>query len=278
MNNPPETLEDAIALIQGLEQKVNDFESEQAKLKSTNQGLLKDLRKKKTVDSFIKVAGLDLSGDLDEDALAERLAPVLKAATTSQKPQEPAAGQPQGQSPSEAMDEAVKAQFASLRTELENLRKANERLELEKNQEREKRRQNKLEGFVTDELAKVQCDRPKHVYKLLQEKFRLLDDETTVVFGSEQDPVSLRDAVNKLREDEEFALYFRGSGATGSGMTTNRAPAPAYTNNPFSKDSANATAAAKLLSDDPDKAKRLIQDARLAGKLDPVIARALQSM
>lgn len=172
----------------------------------------------------------------------------------------------------------MKAQFTSLRTELENLRKQNEKLEKEKNEERDKRRQNKLEGFVTDELAKVQCDRPKHVYKLLQEKFRLLDDESTVVFGSEQDPVSLRDAVNKLREDEEFAPYFRGSGATGSGVTTNRAPAPTYTNNPFSKDSANATAAARLLNDDPDKAKRLIQDARLAGKLDPVIARALQTM
>ena len=276
--NPPETLEEAIALIQELDKKAGDLENEQAKLKSTNQGLLKDLKKKKTVDSFIKVAGLDLSGDLDEEVLAERLAPILKAATAPPEPQGQPPAAPQGQSPSDTMDEAVKAQFASLRTELENLRKTNEKLEKEKNEERDKRRQNKLESFVTDELAKVQCDRPKHVYKLLQEKFRLLDDENTVVFGSEQDPVSLRDAVNKLREDEEFAIYFRGSGATGSGMTTNRAPAPTYTNNPFSKDSANATAAARLLSEDPDKAKRLIQDARLAGKLDPVISRALQSM
>jgi len=276
--NPPETLEEAIALIQELDKKAGDLESEQAKLKSTNQGLLKDLKKKKTVDSFIKVAGLDLSGDLDEEALAERLAPVLKAAIAPPEPQGQPPAAPQGQSPSDAMDEAVKAQFASLRTELENLRKTNEKLEKEKNEERDKRRQNKLESFVTDELAKVQCDRPKHVYKLLQEKFRLLDDENTVVFGSEQDPVSLRDAVNKLREDEEFAIYFRGSGATGSGMTTNRTPAPTYTNNPFSKDSANATEAARLLNSDPDKAKRLIQDARLAGKLDPVISRALQSM
>lgn len=276
--NPPETLEDAIALIQGLEQKANDLESEQVKLKSTNQGLLKDLKKKKTIDSFIKVSGLDLSGDLDEDALAGLLAPVLKAATTPQEPQGKPPAKPDIQTPSDSMDEAVKAQFASLRTELENLRKTNEKLEKEKNEERKKRRENKLEGFVTDELAKVECSRPKHVYKLLQEKFRLLDDENTVVFGSEQDPVSLRDAVTKLREDEEFAPYFRGSGATGSGMTTSRAPAATYTNNPFNKDSSNGTEAARLLQSEPDKAKRLIQDARLAGKLDPVIARALQSM
>lgn len=277
--NPPETLEDAIALIKELEQKTNNLESSQVALKATNQGLLKDLKKKKTVDSFIKVAGLDLSGDLDEEALAERLAPILKAATT--EPPEPQ-GQPpassQGQSPSDVMDEAVKAQFASLRTELANLRKTNEDLEKEKNLEKDKRRQSKLEALVTEELAKVECTRPKHVFKLQQDSFRLLDDESTVVFGSEQDPIALRDAVTRLRDDEEYSIYFRGSGATGSGLTTSRAPAPTYTNNPFNKDSANATEAARLLNSDPDKAKRLIQDARLAGKLDPVISRALQSM
>ena len=277
--NPPETLEDAIALIKELEQKTNNLESSQVALKATNQGLLKDLKKKKTVDSFIKVAGLDLSGDLDEEALAERLAPILKAATTEPpKPQEQPPASPQGQSPSDVMDEAVKAQFASLRTELANLRKTNEDLEKEKNLEKDKRRQSKLEALVTEELAKVECTRPKHVFKLQQDSFRLLDDESTVVFGSEQDPIALRDAVTRLRDDEEYSIYFRGSGATGSGMTTSRAPAPTYTNNPFNKDSANATEAARLLNSDPDKAKRLIQDARLAGKLDPVISRALQSM
>ena len=277
--NLPETLEDAIALIKELQQQTNSLESSQVALKATNQGLLKDLKKKKTVDSFIKIAGLDLSGDLDEEALAERLAPVLKAVTTEPpEPQQQPPAAPQGQSPSDAMDEAVKAQFASLRTELANLRKTNEDLEKEKNLEKEKRRQSKLETLVTEELSKVECTRPKHVFKLQQDSFRLLDDESTVVFGSEQDPIALRDAVTRLRDDEEYSIYFRGSGATGSGMTTSRAPTPTYTNNPFSKDSANATEAARLLSSDPDKAKRLIQDARLAGKLDPVISRALQSM
>jgi hypothetical protein len=176
------------------------------------------------------------------------------------------------------MNEALKAQFTSLRKELADLRKVNESLENERNQEREKRRENKLERFVTDELSKVECRRPSHLYKLLKEKFRLLDDESTVVYGSEDDPVSLRDAVSRLREDEEFSVYFAGSGATGSGMTTNRSATPSYSNNPFSKDSLNATKAAEILQKDPDKAKRLISEARIAGKLDPVLGRALQSM
>lgn len=275
----PETLEDALALIQALQKKAGELENESTKLKATKEGLLKDLKKKKTIDSFLKVAGIELSDDLDEEAIAERIAGLAKKTESStQGEQQQSQSKPQGQTPSDAMDEALKAQFTSLRKELADLRKVNESLEQERNQEREKRRENKLERFVTDELSKVECRRPSHLYKLLKEKFRLLDDESTVVYGSEDDPVSLRDAVSRLREDEEFAVYFAGSGATGSGMTTNRSATPSYSNNPFSKDSSNATKAAEILQKDPDKAKRLISEARLAGKLDPVLGRALQGM
>lgn len=274
----PETLEDALALIQALQKKADSVETESAKLKATNQGLLKDLKKKKTIDSFLKVAGIELTDDLDEESIASRIAGLSKTAAASQEPQGQAPAPAAGQTASEAIDEAVKAQFTSLRKELSDLRKVNESLEQERNLEREKRRENKLERFVTDELSKVECRRPTHLYKLLKEKFRLLDDENTVVYGSEEDPVALRDAVSRLREDEEFAVYFAGSGATGSGMTTTRNTTPSYSNNPFSKDSLNATKAAEILQKDPDKAKRLITEARLAGKLDPVLGRALQSM
>lgn len=275
----PETLEDALALIQALQKKAGELENESTKLKATKEGLLKDLKKKKTIDSFLKVAGIELSDDLDEDAIAERIAALSKKSDGGTvEPQQQSSDRAQEQTPSDAMNEALKAQFTSLRKELADLRKVNESLEQERNQEREKRRENKLERFVTDELSKVECRRPSHLYKLLKEKFRLLDDESTVVYGSEDDPVSLRDAVSRLREDEEFAVYFAGSGATGSGMTTNRSATPSYSNNPFSKDSLNATKAAEILQKDPDKAKRLISEARIAGKLDPVLGRALQSM
>ena len=275
----PETLEDALALIQALQKKAGELENESTKLKATKEGLLKDLKKKKTIDSFLKVAGIELTDDLDEEAIADRIASLgKKSESSASETQQQSSGAGSEQTPSDAMNEALKAQFTSLRKELADLRKVNESLENERNQEREKRRENKLERFVTDELSKVECRRPSHLYKLLKEKFRLLDDESTVVYGSEDDPVSLRDAVSRLREDEEYAVYFAGSGATGSGMTTNRSATPSYSNNPFSKDSLNATKAAEILQKDPDKAKRLISEARIAGKLDPVLGRALQSM
>jgi len=274
----PETLEEALAAIQALQKKAETAESERAKLKATNQGLLKDLKKKKTIDSFLKVAGIELTDDLDEEKIAERIAGLRKKEEAQAEGEQIEEQQTsKQQTPSDAMTEAMKAQFASLRKELTDLRKTNEQLESERNQEREKRRESKLERFVTDELSKAECRRPSHLYKLMKENFRLLDDESTVVFGSEDDPVSLRDAVTKLRDDEEFAVYFAGSGATGSGMTTTRATTT-YSNNPFSKDTVNATKAAELIQKDPDKAKRLMNEARLAGKLDPVLGRALQSM
>ena len=275
-DHTPENLEDALALIQALQKKADSVESESAKLKATNQGLIKDLKKKKTIDTFLKVAGIELTEDLDEDAIADRIA-GLKSFSGGREEQQQASEPVQAQTPSDAMTEAVKAQFASLRKELTDLKKTNEQLEQERNLEREKRHESRLERFVTDEFSKADCRRPSHLYKLMKDKFRLLDDESTVVFGSEEDPVSLRDAVSRLRDDEEFAVYFAGSGASGSGMTTNRATTT-YSNNPFSKDSLNATKAAEILQKDPDKAKRLISEARIAGKLDPVLARAIQSM
>ena len=162
----PETLEEALAAIQALEKRTESLESESTKLKATNQGLLKDLKKKKTVDSFLKVAGIELSDDLDEDAIAERIAGLRKREDSDDGQSELQAQsqqQAQGQTPADAMNEAMKAQFASLRKELTDLRKTNEQLENERNQEREKRRESKLERFVTDELSKAECRRPSHL-------------------------------------------------------------------------------------------------------------------
>lgn len=273
----PESLEEALAVIEALNKKTNTIESETAKLKATNEGLIKDLKKKQSVDRFLKVAGVDLNDELDDDGIVE-LFKTFKAQSQPQEPQQGAPAQSQAQTPSDAMDEAVKAQFTSLRKEISDLRKANEDLEKERNTEREKRRESKLERMVTDELAKAECRRPSHLFKLMKENFRLLDDESTVVYGPEHDPIALRDAVMRFRDDDEFSVYFAGSGATGSGMTTTRAATTTYSNNPFNKDTVNATKAAEIIQKDPDKAKRLANEARMAGKLDPVLARAMANM
>lgn len=275
----PENLEEALAQLSELQKQKDSAESETVKLKATNEGLMRDLRKKKQVDTFLKVAGIDLTEDLDEDAIASAIVGLRGA---SPEPQEqapvtaPAAPTAQSnlQVPSDAMNEAVKAQFASFRKELADLRKAKEAAEEAANQERERRRHSKLEQLVRDELSKAECSRPQHLFKLMQSEFRLLEDETTVVFGSEENPVSLRDAVSRLREDDEFSLYFRGSGATGSGLTPARATTGISTNNPFATGTVNATEAARLMQENPDKGRRLINEAKASGKLDPVMARA----
>lgn len=275
----PENLEEALAQLSELQKQKDSAESETVKLKATNEGLMRDLRKKKQVDTFLKVAGIDLTEDLDEDAIASA---IVGLRGVSPEPQEqapvtaPAAPTAQSnlQVPSDAMNEAVKAQFASFRKELADLRKAKEAAEEAANQERERRRHSKLEQLVRDELSKAECSRPQHLFKLMQSEFRLLEDETTVVFGPEENPVSLRDAVSRLREDDEFSLYFRGSGATGSGLTPARTTTGIATNNPFATGTVNATEAARLMQENPDKGRRLINEAKASGKLDPVMARA----
>jgi hypothetical protein len=275
----PESLEEALAQLAELQKQKDSAESEAVKLKATNEGLMRDLRKKKQVDTFLKVAGIDLTGDLDEDEIASAIVNLRAAPSESQEPPTPTpipqSTQPAaGQIPSDAMNEAMKAQFASLRKELADLRKAKEAAEESANQERERRRHSKLEQLVRDELSKADCSRPQHLFKLMQGDFRLLEDETTVVFGPEDNPVSLRDAVSRLREDDEFSLYFRGSGATGSGLTPARPTTGISTNNPFATGSVNATDAARMMQENPDKARRMINEARASGKLDPIMAKA----
>lgn len=274
----PESLEEALEQLAELQKQKDAAESEAVKLKATNEGLFRDLKKKKQVDTFLKVAGIDLSEDLGEEEIASA---IVNLRGVSSEPPEPVSptpqaqqSQPLGQTPSDAMTEAMKAQFASLRKEVSDLRKAKEAAEEAANQERERRRHSKLEQLVRDELSKADCSRPQHLFKLMQGDFRLLEDETTVVFGPEENPVSLRDAVSRLREDDEYSLYFRGSGATGSGMSPARSTGAVSANNPFATGTVNATEAARMMQDNPDKARRMINEARASGKLDPVMARA----
>ena len=272
---PPEESEqsDQQQTLDALEKRLKQLEDENTKLKATKQGLLTDLRKRKTVDVFLKGAGIQLPDQVSEDDIPDIIATSLKsiAPAPTQNEQQLASGG----TPAEAMDEAIKAQFNSLRKEIDTLKQQKEQAESEARIEKERRRSEKLEKMVTEELRKVDCRRPAHLYKLEREKFRLLDDDETVVYGSEDDPRSLRDAVTRLREDEEYNVYFPGSGATGSGMTQSKTQTNYSGNNPFAVGSVNATEVARLVKDSPEKARRLMMEARMAGKLDPVMAKAI---
>jgi hypothetical protein len=282
-----ENLEQATNAFKDLEARLNAMESENAKLKATKQGLQSDLKKRKAVDSFLKVAGIELSAEMTEDEIADQIASLRGAegqggeeGGQSDSGQAQAGQQPQQQvftAPSDAVDTAIKTELASLKRMTQEQKKLLEQVTKERDQERDKRRAARLEQKIMEELSKVDCRRPTHLYKLERENFRLLDDEETVVYGSEDEPVSLRDAVSRLREDEEYSVYFNGSGATGSGMAPSRTIAYTSGNNPFATGSVNATQVSELMSKNPDKARRLMNEARAAGKLDPVMARAFSS-
>lgn len=293
-----ENLEQALAAMKDLESRMNSLESENAKLKATRQGLQADLKKKKAVDSFLKVAGIELSQDMTEEDIAEKIVSLRSAQGQGDdqgeqgdplNPQFPSQQPPQGvqqvpqqqqgyQQPSDAVDAAIKAQIASLKRQNEEQKKMLQQITEERDKERERRRAARLEQKVMDELSKVDCRRPNHLYKLERENFRLLDDEETVVYGSQDEPIALRDAISRLREDDEYSVYFNGSGATGSGLSPARTIAYTSSNNPFAAGSANATQAAELFNKNPDKARRLMNEARAAGKLDPVMGRAFASL
>lgn len=294
-----ENLEQALAAMKDLESRMNSLESENAKLKATRQGLQADLKKKKAVDSFLKVAGIELSQEMTEEEIAEKIVSLRSAQSSSEQqdgdgmdglnPQFPSQQPPQSaqqppqqqqgyQQPSDAVDAAIKAQIASLKRQNEDQKKMLQQITEERDKERERRRAARLEQKVMDELSKVDCRRPNHLYKLERENFRLLDDEETVVYGSQDEPIALRDAISRLREDDEYSVYFNGSGATGSGLSPARTIAYTSSNNPFASGSANATQAAELFNKNPDKARRLMNEARAAGKLDPVMGRAFASL
>jgi hypothetical protein len=291
-----ETLDEANSAFKSLEDRLNSLETENAKLKATKEGLQGDLKKRKQIATFLKVAGIELTPEMSDEEIAERVL-ALKAAGAGEGDEEEGgaqssssqAGQQQPQGgqqqppaqqgyavPSDAVDTVVKAEMASLKRRLEEQNKRILQAEQERDRERESRRATLLEQKVMDELARADCRKPAHLFKLKREDFRLLEDEETVVYGPQDDPASLKDAVSKLREDEDYSIYFNGSGATGSGMAPSRAPSYTSANNPFAVGSVNATLVAQMLnSGQKEKASRLFREARAAGKLDPRMASAM---
>lgn len=266
------TLEELQAKLQESQVKIQALEQSKA-------GLTKDLVKRKGIERLVKAAGLDLSDDGVEDAVAALLAsqkPPESAATgapNGSAPQAPPAGAAPAGTPSSAVEEALRAELSSLKNQLNGLGEKLKNAEKEKEKERAARLANYTKSVVLQELEKTGCKRPQHVFALQGKNFRLLDDEETVVYGSEESPVNVSDAIANLEKDDEYSIYWPpGVQASGAGLPTSRSPIP-VTDNPFTKSGANATRASEIITRDPALAKRLVQQARARGDVDPVLAR-----
>jgi hypothetical protein len=263
-----------------LQAKLEESESKLQALERTKVGLLTDLQKRKGVERLARAAGIDLSADNAEDQIAELLAAKAapeSPATPPVAPVAPAAGSgeaPAAGTPSTAVEEAMRAQLSSMQKQMDKLNDKLQQTEKEKQQERKARLDEFKRSIVMQELEKAGCKRPAHVYALQGGQFRLLDDNETVVYGSEENPVNVSDAVSNLEKDDEYSIYFPGIVASGSGLPTSRSSMP-VNDNPFTKSGANATKAAEIINRDRAYAQRLVQQARARGDLDPILARAV---
>ena len=263
-----------------LQAKLEESEAKLQTLERTKIGLLTDLQKRKGVERLAKAAGIDLSSENVEDQLAQLLAAKTSPEPSATPPAAPVA--PAGSSgetqtvatPSTAVEEAMRAQLASMQKQMDKLNDKLQQTEKEKQQERKARLDEFKRSIVMQELEKAGCKRPAHVYALQGSQFRLLDDNETVVYGAEESPVNVSDAVSNLEKDDEYSIYFPGVVASGSGLPTSRSSMP-VNDNPFTKSGANATKAAEIINRDKAYAQRLVQQARARGDIDPILARAV---
>lgn len=266
--------------VEELQAKLGESEAKLQALERTKTGLLTDLQKRKGVERLVRAAGIDLSSENVEDQIAELLA--AKAAPETAVPPLAAPVAPVSASgetqavatPSTAVEEAMRAQLASMQKQMDKLNDKLQQTEKEKQQERKARLDEFKRSIVMQELEKAGCKRPAHVYALQGNQFRLLDDNETVVYGSEESPVNVSDAVSNLEKDDEYSIYFPGVVASGSGLPTSRSSMP-VNDNPFTKSGANATKAAEIINRDKSYAQRLVQQARARGDVDPILARAV---
>lgn len=263
-----------------LQAKLEESEAKLQTLERTKIGLLTDLQKRKGVERLAKAAGIDLSSENVEDQFAQLLAaktspePSAAPSAASVAPAGSSAEAQAAATPSTAVEEAMRAQLSSMQKQMDKLNEKLQQTEKEKQQERKARLDEFKRSVVMQELEKAGCKRPAHVYALQGSQFRLLDDNETVVYGSEENPVNVSDAVSNLEKDDEYSIYFPGVVASGSGLPTSRSSMP-VNDNPFTKSGANATKAAEIINRDKAYAQRLVQQARARGDIDPILARAV---
>lgn len=263
----PDEITELQAQIASLKAKLIAESSGREKLESKREELLTEVKKLKRVDRALSAAGIDPNSDDLED----RVAQLLQRQLIDAKPD------PE-KSPEITADPVLKAEIAKLTRQLEAMAQKTEEAEKREQAAVAKQREDKIERLVVDALSKGKCTRPSHVFKLKKNEFRLSDDGETVLWGSDWDPKTLSDLADSLKDDDEFDIYFTGSGLSGSGLgTKNSQPGTSAANgrNPFSTDSLNRTEAAKIFQREPEKAKRLMAEARSAGKLEPSLGKFL---
>lgn len=239
------------------------------KLEQKNQELVGEKRKYSKLERLLQAIDVDPNSEESDEALvAKLLARDSQAGNGKSLEGQPPGGSDAGDTSPESLD--MKRQLRELQKKLADVEKKAQDAEAREKEAVEKRKRDYIELRVKEALTKHRCIQPNHLYRLKADIFRLSDDGETIIAGPEHDPRSLEDMVETLKDDPEFSMYFQGSGASGSGMLKGQTGLGGQSmQNPFRSDQYNGTNAALVFQRDQERAKRLILEARSAGKLDP---------
>ena len=264
--------------LEKLRQRTKDLSQSVERLEAKRHEALAETKKLRRVGRVLKSIGIDVEDDDAETLLAEKLLTQIE--------EEPAAAQTQAQAPASPEPQANPIndiEVKNLRKQVALLTEQNKAAEQERDEAFAKNRSDKIERVVVEALQKAGAANPQHAYRLMladpRFKVDLSEDGSTVLGGPDYDPKPLADVVNAFRDDDSFSYMFAGSGVTGSGLGSSGGRSQAgsvSSNNPFRTDSLNATQAALLFTNSPEKAKRLMAEARAMGKLDSKFAALLK--
>ena len=267
--------------LEKLRQRTVDLSQSVERLEAKRHEALAETKKLRRVGRVLKSIGIDIEDDEAETQLAEKL-----LTQQSLLEEEPATAQSQAQAPASTepqVNPINDIEVKNLRKQVALLTEQNKAAERERDEAFAKNRSDKIERVVVEALQKAGAANPQHAYRLMladpRFKVDLSEDGSTVLGGPDYDPKPLADVVNAFRDDDSFSYMFAGSGVTGSGLGSSggRAATNGTTaNNPFRVDTLNVTKGAQLLNQNPEKAKRLIAEARSIGKLDAKFAALLK--
>ena len=266
-----------------LQAQLDKLKSENARLTSSVSKLeakrteaLDEAKKLKRVNKILNAAGIDTTDDDAETTLAEKLLQLEDQGLSTQPDADTEPAKPAKAGKTDPIQEA---ELKRLRRTVEKLAEQAEQAEREKQAALEKNRMDSIERKVVDALQKAGAANPTHAYRLMamDSKYKVeLSEGGEVLGGPDYDPKPLSDVIAAFRDDDSFSYMFSGSGITGSGAGArngNGAAAATTANNPFRMDTLNATEAARIYMNNPEKARRLMAEARSIGQLDPQLAK-----
>jgi DNA repair exonuclease SbcCD ATPase subunit len=245
-----ETLEEAKAVISTLESKIGTLEEEKAKLLSKRDELIAERRA--DAERYRKYQDLDIESliKFKEDKEREELESQGKYADALEKERKRL--------------EKEREDFRRQLQEREDLLKQEKEELAKKAEERERELQTlQLDNRVLDEYARAGVIAPKQLLALTKSQLKLNEGrEPVVVDGYREIPV--KEYIESLKKNDEYAHHFRSSGMRGSGAppAPNSGTVASSGNNPFAKGTWNLTEQAKLYKNNRAEYDRLKAEAQ----------------